>query len=51
VGHAPPGGAVGPLRGSSCLYEEHIFFKEIYAQDKLYILVATLLSWNILRIT
>jgi hypothetical protein len=26
VGRVPPGGAVGPLGGASCLYEVHIYF-------------------------
>jgi len=39
-------GAAGPPRGggASCLYEGHINLNEIWAQDKIYILVVTLLG-------
>jgi hypothetical protein len=48
---APPGSAFGPLGGASCLYEGHTILNEIWTQDKIYILVDTLLGSNILLIT
>jgi hypothetical protein len=37
--------------GASCLYEGHIYLDEIWTQDKIYILVVTLLGRNILLTT
>lgn len=46
---ALPGGAVGPVGGggsATCLYQRHIYFEEIWVQNEIYILVGTLLGWN-----
>jgi len=45
------GGAVGPLGGAFICMRDIFILNEIWAQDKIYILVGTLLGWNILLIT
>jgi hypothetical protein len=53
VGRAPPPwGAVGPVGGALVVCMKNIFIlNEIWAQDKIYILIGTLLGSNILLTT
>jgi hypothetical protein len=53
LGAPPPrGGAVSHLRGSQVVCTRNIFiFNAVWKQNKMYILVGTLLSWNNLLIT
>jgi hypothetical protein len=48
---ARPRGRCWPLVGRECLYEGHIHFNEMWEQDKMYILVGTLLGSSISLIT
>jgi hypothetical protein len=44
VGRAPQGGVVGPLDGGVISMRDIFILNKIWAQDKIYILVGTLLG-------
>jgi hypothetical protein len=50
-GTTPQGVLLVLSGGTGCLYQETFILKEIEAQDKIYILICTLLGLNILLIT